>query len=163
MLKVPPPGFWNGLDWRALVNNLSPQMAKLREYHFFWKRKNNLEGEKIVGIFSLFHQLGPLGRVSHSVAMSVCQSVCGSVCVIAPSQNILFRRLKKVVDKRVYFRIGASLWIRQESQGLPYAGFFLIIWYIYSFFDFWLFLLIFLFLLNLSILSPFLELKKKFL
>ena len=29
-----PPGFRNGVDWRALVKDLSPQMAKLRE-HFF--------------------------------------------------------------------------------------------------------------------------------
>ena len=26
-----PPGFCNGLDWRALVEDKSPQLAKLRE------------------------------------------------------------------------------------------------------------------------------------
>ena len=30
---------------------------------------------------SPFHQLGPLGRVSHGVAMSVCLSVCLFVCL----------------------------------------------------------------------------------
>ena len=31
------PGFWNEVDWRALVKNLSPQIARHNEYQF--KRK----------------------------------------------------------------------------------------------------------------------------
>jgi hypothetical protein len=46
-----PPGFWNGVDWRALVKDLSPQMARLREYIFFWqniylKKKLFVENEE---------------------------------------------------------------------------------------------------------------------
>ena len=36
-----PPGFCNGLDWRALVEDKFPQLAKLREKHFF-RQKNIL-------------------------------------------------------------------------------------------------------------------------
>ena len=34
-----PPGFCNGVDWRALVEEKSPQMAKLRKLDFFWRPK----------------------------------------------------------------------------------------------------------------------------
>ena len=30
----PPPGFWNRVDWRALVKDWSPQLANVREQHF---------------------------------------------------------------------------------------------------------------------------------
>ena len=30
-----PPGFWNGLDWRALVESHPPHIGKLRGQHFF--------------------------------------------------------------------------------------------------------------------------------
>ena len=30
-----PPGFWNGVDWRAMVEDKSPQLAELTEKHFF--------------------------------------------------------------------------------------------------------------------------------
>ena len=33
--RTTPPGFWNGLDWRALVEDSSPQLAKLKKKHFF--------------------------------------------------------------------------------------------------------------------------------
>ena len=29
------PGFWNGMDWRALVKDYFLQLSKLRGYHFF--------------------------------------------------------------------------------------------------------------------------------
>ena len=34
-----PPGFWNRVDWRALVKDLSPQVAKIRE-KYFWQKIN---------------------------------------------------------------------------------------------------------------------------
>ena len=35
-----PPGFWNGMDWRALVESRPPNIGKLRGKHFFfWQKK----------------------------------------------------------------------------------------------------------------------------
>ena len=32
--RTTPPGFWNGLDWRALVESCPPNIGKLRGKHF---------------------------------------------------------------------------------------------------------------------------------
>ena len=37
-----------------------------------------------------FHQLGPLGRVGHRVAMSVCLFFCHSVILYVPSSAVFF-------------------------------------------------------------------------
>ena len=34
-----PHGFWNGVDWRALVESRPPYIGKLRGWHFFFRRK----------------------------------------------------------------------------------------------------------------------------
>ena len=36
-----PPVFWNGLDWRALVECRIPNIGKLRGQHFLLPQKNN--------------------------------------------------------------------------------------------------------------------------
>ena len=62
-----PPGFWNMVDWRALVKVLSPLMAKLRGWHlifFFFRpinyflnfqvKKKKIKNLRFLDIFQIF-------------------------------------------------------------------------------------------------------------
>ena len=74
---------------------------------------------------SIFHRLGPLGRVGLLVAMCFCLFVCLSD---VPSLVLFFLfsvggGMLMVMPKAYLIGIGASIRIGRESRCLPYAGF----------------------------------------
>ena len=58
-----PPEFWNGLDWRALVESCPLNIGKLLGYHFFlfflWKKKFNKKMKKSIFLrfFDIFSEV----------------------------------------------------------------------------------------------------------
>ena len=105
-VRTLPPGFWNGLDWKDLIEACPPNIGKLRGWHFFLHFFSSILDIKkcffeiFPDFFSglgwtgelwsnhvflilknkefFFHRIGPLGQFNLVVAMSV------SLCVWCP-------------------------------------------------------------------------------